>query len=84
VDGTLPQWVIFLGVEAWIPAEEVKDAYRIHQEALVAEQSSPKTKERAFDVATFCVERREGAGQAPALATALAALDRLVSYRALQ
>ena len=57
VDGSLPQWVIFLAVEAWVPAEEVKDAYRAVQENLLAEKSPPKTQERAFDVARFVWEQ---------------------------
>ena len=28
IDGTIPQWVIVMAVEAWIPAEEVKESYR--------------------------------------------------------
>ena len=57
VDGTVPQWVIFLAVEAWVPAEEVKDAYRAVQKNLLAEKSPPKTQERAFDVARFVWEQ---------------------------
>jgi hypothetical protein len=57
VDGTLPQWVIFLAVEAWVPADEVKDAYRAIQQNLLAEKSPPKTRERAFDVARFVWEQ---------------------------
>jgi hypothetical protein len=53
VDGTLPQWVIFMGIEAWVPAEEVKEAYRAHQQVLLAERKPPRTKERAFEVAAF-------------------------------
>src|SRR5215207_6695910 len=56
VDGTLPQWVIFLGVEAWVPAEEVKKAYRAHQQALLDDKTQPKTQERAFEVARFVWE----------------------------
>ena len=52
-DGTLPQWIIFLGVEAWVPAEEVKEAYRTHQQYLLAEPTPPKTQTRAFGVAKF-------------------------------
>ena len=57
VDGTVPQWVIFLAVEAWVPAEEVKDLYRAIQQNLLAEKSPPKTQERAFDVARFVWEQ---------------------------
>jgi hypothetical protein len=65
VDGTLPQWVIFLGVEAWVPADEVKEAYRAHQQALLAEQASPKTQERAFEVAKFVWEEEREHGERP-------------------
>jgi hypothetical protein len=65
VDGTLPQWVIFLGVEAWVPAEEVKEAYRAHQQALLAEQAPPKTQERAFEVARFVWEEERLHGKRP-------------------
>jgi hypothetical protein len=65
VDGTLPQWVIFLGVEAWVPAEEVKEAYRTHQKALLADTAPPKTQERAFDVARFIWEEERLHGKRP-------------------
>jgi hypothetical protein len=65
VDGTLPQWEIFLGVEAWVPAEEFKEAYRAHQQALLTEQASPKTQERAFEVARFVWEEEREHGERP-------------------
>ena len=65
VDGTLPQWVIFLGVEAWVPAEEVKDAYRIHQQAVLTEQTPPKTQQRALEVARFVWEEERVHGERP-------------------
>lgn len=49
--------MIFLAVEAWVPAEEVKGAYRTIQQNLLAEQSPPKTQMRAFNVARFVWEQ---------------------------
>jgi hypothetical protein len=68
VDGTLPQWVIFMGIEAWVPAEEVKEAYRAHQQALLAEQKPPRTKERAFEVAAFVWDQERVHGKRPSWA----------------
>ena len=53
VDGTHPQWVIFMGIEAWIPADDVKRVYRDSQQVLLAEEHPPRTGERAFQVAEF-------------------------------
>ncbi len=65
VDGTVPQWVIFMGIEAWMPAEEVKEAYRDRQRALLAEQYPPKTSERAFQVADFVWQQQRIYGERP-------------------
>jgi hypothetical protein len=65
VDGTLPQWVIFMGVEAWVPAEEVKEAYRRHQQALLAEHQEGKTQERTFQVAKFVWDEERIEGERP-------------------
>jgi hypothetical protein len=58
-DRTIPQWVIVMAVEAWIPAEEVKEEYRRHQHRYLAEQRPPKTTERAFQVAKFVWEQKQ-------------------------
>jgi len=68
VDGTLPQWVIFMGIEAWVPAEEVKEEYRARQQALLAEQKPPRTKERAFEVAAFVWDQERAHGKCPSWA----------------
>src|SRR5918998_3348923 len=65
IDGTIPQWVIVMAVEAWIPAEEVTEAYRRLQHALLAEQRPPKTTERAFQVAKFVWEQEQFYGTRP-------------------
>ena len=64
-DGTIPQWVIVMAVEAWIPAEEVKEAYRHLHHTLLAEQRPPKTSERAFQVAEFVWEQEQFYGTRP-------------------
>jgi len=65
VDGTIPQWVIFMGVEAWIPAEELADSYRRHQQALLAEPKPSRTHARAFQVAEFVWEQERFYGTRP-------------------
>jgi hypothetical protein len=65
IDRTIPQWVILMAVEAWIPADEVKEAYRSLQHPLLAEQRPPKTTERAFQVAKFVWEQRQFYGTRP-------------------
>jgi hypothetical protein len=65
IDHTIPQWVILMAVEAWIPAEEVKEAYRHLQHTLLAEQRPPKTTERAFQVAKFVWEQKQFYGTRP-------------------
>lgn len=64
MDGTLPQWVIFMGVEAWVPADDVRDSYRAHQQALLNERP-PKTSARAFEVAQFVWEQERFYGKRP-------------------
>jgi hypothetical protein len=63
VDGTLPQWVIFLAVEAWVPADEVREAYRIQQQAVLAQPTPPKTQTRAFDVVRFVLDEETVYGE---------------------
>src|SRR5918997_1403261 len=46
IDGTIPQWVIVMAVEAWIPAEEVTEGDpRLHH-AFLPQQRPPKTTAR--------------------------------------
>jgi hypothetical protein len=65
IDGTIPQWVVVMAVEAWLPAEEVKESYRRLQHAFLAEQRPPKTTERAFQVAKFVWEQEQFYGTRP-------------------
>jgi hypothetical protein len=64
-DRTVPQWVIMLAVEAWIPAEEVKERYSEIQRRMLAEKSPPKTSERSFHVAKFVWEQELFYGTRP-------------------
>jgi hypothetical protein len=60
-EGTIAQWIIELNIEAWIPAEGVKNIYRHIQQQYLA-KPLPKTQERAFTVAQFVWRevKREG------------------------
>jgi hypothetical protein len=61
-EGTLPQWIIELNIEAWIPADDVKNIYRhVQQQYLAA--PSPKTQERAFRVARFVWSEEKRTGE---------------------
>jgi hypothetical protein len=63
-EGTLPQWTIELNIEAWIPAEDVKNIYRhVQQQYLAA--PPPKTQERAFTVARFVWSEEKRMGERP-------------------
>jgi hypothetical protein len=53
-----------MGVEAWVPAEDVKEVYRANQQALLMEQP-PKTQARAFEVAQFVWEQEGLHGERP-------------------
>jgi hypothetical protein len=64
-DGTVPQWVIMMGVEAWVPPEDVKDAYHHLQRAVLAEHRPPKTEARTFQVAQFVWEEERAYGKRP-------------------
>jgi hypothetical protein len=55
-DEALPQWVIELKIEAWVPAEDVRSIYQHVQRDLLAEDSYPKTHPRTFNVARFVWE----------------------------
>jgi hypothetical protein len=52
----LPQWVIELEIEAWVPAEEVRNIYQYVQRDLLAETAPPKTTACTFRVAQFVWE----------------------------
>jgi hypothetical protein len=58
VDGTLPQWVIFIAAEAWVPADDIGEAYRIQQRAVLAERRPPKTQPQTYAVAKFVWEEK--------------------------
>jgi hypothetical protein len=65
VDGTIPHWVILMGVEAWVPASEVAESYSRLQETFLAERRPPKTSERSFQVARFVWEEERIQGTRP-------------------
>ncbi len=52
-DKTQPRWVIRLQIEAWVPAEEVKQIYQDRQRELVADQVSPKVQPQTYEVVRF-------------------------------
>jgi|SRR5215207_7472050 len=56
LDEALPQWLIELKFEAWVPAEDVRSIYQHVQRDLLAEDSYPKTHPRTFNVARFVWE----------------------------
>jgi hypothetical protein len=64
-DRTVPQWIIMMGIEAWIPPEDVKDAYHHLQRAVLAEHRRPKTAARTFQVAQFVWEEERAYGKRP-------------------
>jgi hypothetical protein len=64
-DRTVPQWVIMMAIEAWIPPEDVKDAYHDHQRRVLAEHRPPKTAARTFQVAQFVWEEERANGKRP-------------------
>jgi hypothetical protein len=57
-DETLPQWVIELKIEAWVPADDVRSIYQHVQRDLLAEKGCPKTQPRTYKVAQFVWEQR--------------------------
>jgi hypothetical protein len=65
VDGTLPQWVIVMGVEAWVPADDVKETYSRLRQTFLAEQTQPKTQARTFQVAAFVWDQEQAHGKRP-------------------
>ena len=58
-------WVILLAVEAWAPPDEVREAYRIQQQAVIVESTPSKTQTRAFDVARFVWDEERVHGKRP-------------------
>lgn len=64
-DETLPQWVIELEIEAWVPADDVRNIYRHVQRDLLAEEACPKTQPRTYNVARFVWEERLRDGKRP-------------------
>jgi len=65
VDGTKPHWVFVMAVELWVPPEEVKEAYRSVQKAMLAEPKLPRTQTRAFKVAQFVWQNEIVHGKRP-------------------
>ena len=65
VDGTVPQWLYITAVELWMPAEEVMEAYRRMQRAMMVKPDPPKTQARAFNVARFVWEQEILEGTRP-------------------
>jgi hypothetical protein len=65
VDGTLPQWVIVMGVEAWVPADDVKETYSRLRQTFIEEQPQPKTQARTFQVAAFVWNQERAHGERP-------------------
>jgi hypothetical protein len=57
-DETLPQWVIELQIEAWVPADDVRNIYQYVQRDLLAEKAGPKTQPRTYNVAQFVWEQK--------------------------
>jgi hypothetical protein len=64
-DKTLPQWVIELKIEAWVPAEDVRNIYQHVQLGLLAEATPPKTQAHTFRVAQFVWEEELRYGKRP-------------------
>jgi hypothetical protein len=65
VDGTIPQWVIIMAVEAWVPADDVKESYGRLRQAFLEEQAQPKTQARTFQVAAFVWDQEQAHGKRP-------------------
>lgn len=61
-DNRLPQWVIELEVEAWVPADDVRNIYQHVQRDVLAEEACPKTQPRTFRVAQFVWEEKLRSG----------------------
>jgi hypothetical protein len=69
-DGTLPQWVIELTIEAWVPADDVRSIYqhvqRLYvQSGILVEEDCPKTQPRTYNVARFVWEEEFRCGTRP-------------------
>jgi hypothetical protein len=65
LDEALPQWLIELKFEAWVPAEDVRSIYQHVQRDLLAEEACPKTQPRTFRVAQFVWEEELRSGKRP-------------------
>ncbi len=64
-DEALSQWVIELEIEAWVPADDVRNIYQHVQRDLLAEEASPKTQPHTFRVAQFVWEEELRCGDRP-------------------
>jgi hypothetical protein len=58
----LPQWVVELEIEAWVPAEDVRNIYQHVQRRLLREDDHTKTRQRTFKVAQFVWEEELRSG----------------------
>ena len=61
-DNRLPRWVIELEVEAWVPADDVRNIYQHVQRDVLTEEACPKTQPRTFRVAQFVWEEKLRSG----------------------
>jgi hypothetical protein len=65
LDDALPQWVIELEVEAWVPAEDVRNIYQHVQRDLLSEEDPTKTQPRTYRVAQFVWQEELRCGKRP-------------------
>jgi hypothetical protein len=56
-DRTLPQWVIQLEIEAWVPEKDVMRIYQDERRKLLADQAPTKIQPRTYEVARFVWEQ---------------------------
>jgi hypothetical protein len=64
-DGTLPQWVIQLEIEAWVPEEDVLRIYQDVRRKLLADHAPPKVQPRTYEVARFVWQQELVYGKRP-------------------
>ena len=88
-DGTLPQWVIELEIEAWVPADDVRSIYqhaqRVYaQSGLLVEQGPPKTQPRTYNVARFVWEEELRCGKRASWPVLLERWERALSGQDIQ
>lgn len=64
-DETLPQWIIKLEIEAWVPPDDVRGIYQLVRRDLLAVEADPKTQARTYNVARFVWEEELRCGERP-------------------